>query len=203
MGCDIHIYTEKKRNDGSWWCCDHFKLNPYYGEPGERQYYIEPIYSGRNYSLFATLAGVRNYDNVKPIDEPRGLPHDISDAVKAEADWWGHDAHSHSWLLAGELFLHKAQKPFYKVSGMISPTDALYLDEFGRTPSEWCEYTSDESYVRREWIVPYSVLDDLIDAIKARMREEFYIYDWEADAKKEEQYSKYAKDFRIVFWFDS
>lgn len=204
MGCDIHVYTERKQEDGSWFCCDHFKLNKYYGKyENEPEYFIEPIYNDRNYSLFATLADVRNYNHIKPIDEPRGLPVDISDGVKKEADHWKDDAHSYSWFLASELFAYKTKHPFYKVSGMVSPTDAFYLDELGRIPSEWCEYTSNESYVRREWLVPDSVLDKLINAIKHRMDEEFYICDWYSEAEKEAKYMKHAKDFRIVFWFDN
>lgn len=36
------------------------------------------FYSGRNYTVFGVLAGVREF-NVKPIDWPRGLPPDLSE----------------------------------------------------------------------------------------------------------------------------
>lgn len=204
MGCDIHVYTEKQLEDGSWWCTDRWKMNEYYGKyEYEPKYSVDHIYSDRYYELFATLADVRNYNDTKPIDEPRGLPGNVTEAVLKEYDRYKEDWHSASWLLASELFKHKAKRPFYKTCGMISPTDAFYLDELGRLPEQWCEYTSDESYVYREWLVPYSVLDGLIDAVKKRMKEEFRIYDWETKAKQEEQLAKYADKFRIVFWFDS
>lgn len=207
MGCDIHVYTERKLEDGTWWCCDHFKLNPYYKRnstyPDEREWVVEPIFDDRHYELFATLAGVRNYNDITPIDEARGLPDDVSQKVKEESDWWGYDGHSRSWLYASEIFAHKAKRPFYKESGMVSPTDAFYLDELGTLPKEWCEWTSDESWVRREWLVPYSVLDDLVTAIKRRMAEEFHIYDFYTEEEKEKKYNEHAKDFRIVFWFDN
>ncbi len=207
MGCDIHVYTECKLPDGKWWCCDHFKLNPYYEKDDtytrEREWIVEPIFSDRNYTLFATLADVRNSGDVTPIDDPRGLPVDVSKKVKEESEWWGADGHSHSWFLASELFAYKAKRPFYKVTGMISSTDAFYLDEFGTIPKEWCRWTSDKSYVQRSWLVPYSVLDGLVDAIKGRMAEEFWIWDFLSEEEKEKKYNDNAKNFRIVFWFDN
>lgn len=42
MGCDIHLYTERKyEREGKeplWVCCDHFKLNPYYVLSPEEYY---------------------------------------------------------------------------------------------------------------------------------------------------------------------
>ena len=205
MGCDIHVYTEKRLIDGTWWCTDRFYLNPDYdgNDESEPEYLVDNIYNRRDYNLFGTLAGVRNYDGVTPIDEPRGLPHDVSNAVKKEYELYKCDWHTPSWFTARELFQYKAKRPFYKESGMVSPTDAFYLDELGRLPREWCIDTTDESWVRREWLVPYSTLDDLIEAIKKRMAEEFYIYDFFSEAEREEKFAKYSKDFRIVFWFDS
>lgn len=211
MGCDIHVYTEMKLDDGTWWCCDHFTPNQYYipsedgddSEEVEGPWRVVPIYSDRYYELFATLAGVRNYNDTKPIDEARGLPADVSKHVREEADRWGDDGHSFSWLLASELFAYKAKKPFYKVSGYVSPTDAFYLDELGKIPEEWCRYTSDESWVRREWLVPYSVLDNLIKAIKERMTEVYWIWDFLDDGEREKRILDKANQFRIVFWFDN
>jgi hypothetical protein len=67
---------------------------------------------GRNYGLFAILAGVRNgrgFAGVKigepttPISEPRGIPEDASPAYREIAEHWGSDGHSHSWLTLAEL----------------------------------------------------------------------------------------------------
>ena len=30
MGCDIHIYAERKDRNGKWICADFFEVNPYY-----------------------------------------------------------------------------------------------------------------------------------------------------------------------------
>jgi len=77
MGCDIHGYIEVKKDKG--WV-------PF-----------EELPSVRSYDLFAMLANVRNYNDIPPISEPRGVPDDVSQEIweKIEADL---DGHSHSWL---------------------------------------------------------------------------------------------------------
>lgn len=61
-------------------------------------------YSGRNYSLFAALAGVRNH-GITPMAEPRGMPDDVTVEVKSEWARWGPDAHSASYFTLTELAL--------------------------------------------------------------------------------------------------
>lgn len=55
MGCDIHCYIENQQSGSDHWFGFGGRINP-----------------GRNYSAFARLAGVRNYEEVKPVAEPRG-----------------------------------------------------------------------------------------------------------------------------------
>ncbi|MEV2910725.1 hypothetical protein ABNF65_19460, partial [Paenibacillus larvae] len=57
----------------------------------------------RSYRLYAALADVRNYNRVKPISEPRGLPSDVSAVVKEQSDEWGAYAHHRSYLTVKEL----------------------------------------------------------------------------------------------------
>lgn len=67
------------------------------------------IEADRNYALFAALAGVRNYGNITPISEPRGLPEDFEtingDEVKLAYSggkvWMGD--HSYTWLTLEEM----------------------------------------------------------------------------------------------------
>lgn len=208
MGCDIHICTERKLDDGSWWCTDYFKLNPYYSrdEYETKKYILVPIYGDRNYQLFSKLAGVRSsYSYDEPIDDPRGLPPDVSDAVKEEADWWGIDGHSHSWFYASELFKYQKEHRSYQVTGMISPKEARELDECGRPPTSWCRWTTDPTWVTRTWSINKSILDDLVKCIEEKMCKEFWIYTYDDPnrVKYQERLDKYANDFRIVFWFDN
>ena len=56
MGCDIHCYIEYKPAGSDDWSDFGGRINP-----------------GRNYDLFAKLAGIRNYDEITPIAKPRGM----------------------------------------------------------------------------------------------------------------------------------
>ena len=134
MGCDIHLYTEKLiEYEGVkfWWCVDHWKLDDWYADKSQPHYTHIPIYYDRNYDLFAALANVRNSGYINPIDQPRGLPDDISEAVKKESDEWNGDGHSHSWLTAKEVFDYQKEYPTTRQSGLITIEQAQQLDENG------------------------------------------------------------------------
>lgn len=109
MGCDIHMYTEKKVDtiDGhyAWFCCDSFMYDEAYlcGYKQKNNLVHVPIYSARNYGLFGILANVRN-NEYEPVVAPRGLPNDVSDVIKEAAIDWGNDGHTHTWLTANEVF---------------------------------------------------------------------------------------------------
>ncbi len=82
MGCDIHLHVEAKIK-GKW------------------EHYSHPFIS-RNYWLFSRMAGVRDNGEICAIAKPRGLPGDISASTQFDAGQWGSDAHTCSWLSAGE-----------------------------------------------------------------------------------------------------
>jgi hypothetical protein len=83
MGCDIHWHSEVKIA-GTW-----------------HHYSAECI--GRDYWLFGLLADVRNYEDEKPISQPRGLPDDVSAITRIDRESWGVDGHSDSWLSGTEI----------------------------------------------------------------------------------------------------
>lgn len=96
MGCDIHLHTEVKIN-GKW---------HHYGCPNIM----------RSYRLFAMLAGVRNYDDIEPIAQPRGLPVDATELTKLDCEHWDADGHSHSWIGSSEIlrvceYMNEIAKP--------------------------------------------------------------------------------------------
>lgn len=117
MGCDIHIYVEKKiyknfdrtSREFYWISADKWTKNPmalFYPEEGVSEWHVKSedcIYTSRNYLLFTVLAGVRNTVGVVPISEPRGLPENVSNEIRLISDEEGQDAHSHSWLLGSEV----------------------------------------------------------------------------------------------------
>lgn len=204
MGCDIHLYTERYYADkGKWFCRDSFQINPYWDNGDdliERLDHV-PIYDMRNYELFAELADVRNYRNKPSISEPRGIPDDVSDIVRARYDYEKEYCHSFSWLTAKELFKWASEHPTTQYSGMVSKEEAMLLDRFGAIPSSWCRYTNEDGAVFREWEVPGSAIQPLVDAVKDKIVDEFWIFS--EGYKREEGILAHAEEFRIVFWFDS
>lgn len=124
MGCDIHLYAEKKI-DGKWMPFDE-PVEDGENDKGKKQYAWRQRANGRNYNLFGILANVRNGsgfagtdtgDGFVPISEPRGLPGDLSDAYKLmnRSDWenapkespygWFGD-HSHSYLDISDMLAY-------------------------------------------------------------------------------------------------
>lgn len=110
MGADIHFYVEKKQADGSWELQGRFEREV--EDEGTDDEYVwmgqvdRPMYSGRNYNLFAILADVRNgrgFAGIKtgegfnPISDPRGVPDDASQGYIELVDQYGCDGHSHSY----------------------------------------------------------------------------------------------------------
>ena len=156
---------------------------------------VESIYSGRNYELFGILAGVRDRNN-DSIDDPRGLPEDVSEVTKKESDRWDEDGHSHSWVTLKELKEYQGLHPVVKRSGYISPEAARLLDEGEETPDTWCQATSLTTWVKREWEEGYDTLKPIIDAMDKRVREEFWVWGDEPKPELDEK-------IRIVFWFDN
>lgn len=107
MGADIHMYVERRMPSGDWICVRdlnetlHSKgLNVLVRSSSPIKDGFSAFWNlvGRNYSLFAALAGVRGEG-----PQPRGLPQDVSEYVELERDGWGFDAHSVSWYSASDF----------------------------------------------------------------------------------------------------
>jgi hypothetical protein len=109
MGCDIHLYVEKRANQShDWESADKWTKD----RDDSVMRVDQEFYDGRNYRLFSILANVRNGhgfagvktgDGFVPISEPRGLPSDVSPNVAALSESWGEDGHSHSYLTVAEI----------------------------------------------------------------------------------------------------
>lgn len=109
MGCDIHMFTEYKKTylpkeEQKWQNCDHFMVEDEEDTTHPDGLEVVEVYGGRDYELFARLAGVRKYNgDVPTLSEPRGLPKDISPTTKKWSEYWGGDGHSHSYAIYREL----------------------------------------------------------------------------------------------------
>lgn len=108
MGCDIHIYAEKKDDSGNWQSIPRFEL-----------------FQDRNYVAFSFFAGVRNSSEIKPISKPRGIPEDASKTALKSFKKWGDDAHTPSWLSLEELMAFNYDK---KVFDTTDPRHGTYRD---------------------------------------------------------------------------
>lgn len=92
MGCDIHLYFEKRNKDGKW-----------------KQIKIPEslIPDDRNYKLFSYLGGVRNSGDVIPWFPNRGIPDDSS---LPEDEKFCLDIHSRTHAYLGEILVAPWEK---------------------------------------------------------------------------------------------
>jgi hypothetical protein len=155
MGCDIHVYLEKYTSvngEYKWVNVDHWQLNPDFGShENEREYDLIPFYWGRNYDLFSILAEVRgSYD---PIDDPRGLPEDVTDATRKEFERWGQDAHTPSHYTLKELkdYLYNNSEDdelTETLKRFVEPMENRFREEFWITNDDEKRYTVKENAFR-------------------------------------------------------
>ena len=118
MGCDIHLFHEMRCNTtGRWLPCDTWDDDD--GRIGVA--YGRNIYDGRNYTLFAALANVRNNrpgdetrwgpmgtacdggDPIPVIHPPKGIPPDACEEIQTHVKEYAQDGHSHSYYTLQEL----------------------------------------------------------------------------------------------------
>lgn len=195
MGCDIHLFTERKRNinnEEKWVNVDNWKLNPYYDKNNEeeKEYELISAYRNRNYTLFSLLANVRNYDDNKIISEPKGFPTDASEIVKKQNEYWEGGGHSHSFFTMKELYDFYEENKTVRFTGLVDQKGVQEIEN-GQMPSWWCKASTQEDLVYKEWEFDNLILKDFIEKLESHFKSEYY--DKERDCEK----------FRVVFWFDN
>lgn len=173
MGCDIHLYKEKKIN-GSWVTADFWVKDKFSENENDKEVPWENRYTGRNYNLFGLLSrGVRREF---PFSfEPRGIPFNVCDEVSNQTEKWGEDGHSHSYLYLHEL---KDMRDFLKttmlsVSGMKESRELSALRKsIASGKPDWdllypfCQHTNMPGYEEFEIDVPaYYMVGNCIDEI--------------------------------------
>lgn len=125
IGCDIHVHIEVKM-EGEW---------RHYSNP-----HVE-----RNYRLFSLMADVRNYKDLEPISQPKGLPSDVTYLTRVDHEHWGVDVHDESYLTIGELIELKYR---WKKLNHKNPMNefleiVFHTYVFSRGITGWYEYPSD------------------------------------------------------------
>jgi hypothetical protein len=155
MGCDIHVYLEKYTSvneEYKWINVDHWQLNPSFGVyENESEYELVAFYWGRNYDLFSILAEVRG--TLEPIDEPRGLPEDVSPRTKEEFEKWGRDAHTPSYFTLKELKDYLFEKSddediVNSLTRFVNSMDKRFKEEFWIAEDDEKRYTVKEQAFR-------------------------------------------------------
>ena len=99
MGCDIHMFPEYRVDGGAWQ--SHPDIMVEIEEEGTPDEYVYISYDegiGRNYALFADMAGVRGNG-----PDPKGIPEGVSPIVARVIKSWSGDGHSFSYMSLGEL----------------------------------------------------------------------------------------------------
>lgn len=228
MGCDIHLFVEKRffryndknKKDGVWVNADKWSINEYhylYPDDKESRLHVDRddcFYTGRNYNLFAILANVRNDYGFIPISMPKGLPDDISPEIKAEANFYGADGHSHSWLTLKELLEYDWQQVTLR-RGWVDEETYKQFKETGK-PYPCCGGVGGLNVVR----IGNEELDKIISGEAQREEGKSYytMIEWEqtytdccktftnktiAKLKKLARDRNDYENIRIVFWFDN
>lgn len=189
MGCDIHCYKEKFVG-GQWVTADEWVDE--YGDGEDVPY--KSRFTDRNYNLFSVLSkGVRGEQDYS--FEPRGIPFNTSEPVKAASDKWDGDGHSHSYLHVSELREMQAYLAARTVtiSGMKDREELTALRASAASDSPnwkllypYCGGTNSPNYDNFSIDVPAGYI--LGDGLH-RLIESFGGIDGE--------------NHRIVFWFDN
>src|SRR5665213_427516 len=134
MGCDIHMYIEKRDDSGHAWRIDegHTYDEDELDAAGNVEYEgdLDDLEAsvGRSYQMFHIMAGVRSGE--VQLFEARGVPDDASPEYLKTVDRWSGDGHTHSYLSLEEFrkcleaygadMSCKDDKPFSKHSDYIS-----------------------------------------------------------------------------------
>jgi hypothetical protein len=211
MGCDIHVYTEKRNDKDHWVNVDLWRLNEYYN-PYDPEYaysgsqlIINSCYTGRDYTLFSALADVRSGSDDTPVfSQPRGLPDDVSDIVRFESDRYGVDGHSHSYATLAELEDWVNQQGTQHITAWVSAADAELLRTQGQIPSaafrsrpSAMAFSENSQWVQASWEESFNALDNFLHQVSAAARDVFWV--WGDRQLSDEQ----KQAFRVVFWFDN
>lgn len=189
MGCDIHMYKEKKVN-GQWVTADKGWADEY--DEGVNDVPYENRFTGRDYALFGLLADVRGETGFNQRE--RGLPFNMCKELMLLSKSYGEDGHSHSFMYLEEmkdLWLMLQDKKV-TVEGMKDRDELIKLNESLTSDKPdydliypYCASANISSYERFEVEVPASYK-------LSSFKELINMFD-DVD----------GENHRIVFWFDN
>lgn len=169
MGTDVHFFLERRINGGPWAPDPKHALDTLQSHIAENRELS--CLGARSYEFFGLIAGVRSV--AKSLYEPRGLPPDVSEEIKAMYDV--REYHTPSWLWPFEVE-RALSKHFKRRHLALTKQGNLqdYQDPFGG-----------------EWRLDYSAII-YIDRIIDMERAENLLLN-----------TNNKTEFRFVFWFDT
>lgn len=177
MGCDIHVFVEKRLDKSfSWQLDEHHVIEDKYIYDGNEIICLREVSAtGRDYSLFSILATVRAYGELGSLNcrSARGLPSDMSELLVK--NMMGPDWHSFSHMLLDE-FTECILEAGYNLEDSTS-TDAFYNWRSHPYNNRPPDYTTLIRYCR-EWLDMATAEAELLD-------------------------TGYRPEVRIVFCFDN
>lgn len=170
------MFIEYRIDKGEWQADPHHTAY-------EDEYIRSVTATGRNYALFAALAGVRGKGPA-----PRDLPDDVSVVVKKASDMWGCDGHSHSWISLKEFAkLIGGNKGWHRFGIKTHPKskDAFF---------EWDDYSYDgkDKPMRPNcWSTIVNYCNDIEENIDHILIDRHILG------------QNHKVDVRLVYWFDN
>jgi hypothetical protein len=207
MGCDIHLYSEYRKNGKAWKPADAWVFDDRWRE-GKKEWriptHLQP-FSDRDYDFFGWLADVRNGTWGAPmpvVTAPRGIPADVSKRLERVAKKWNGDGHSHSWLTLAELesAWEKTKDVRVDFNAAVNPSNpeivawlALPEETRGR-PTEFCASGGGPrgEYPRARW---HRLVKEEIGESYRKLHD----YLWNVRF----EFGVTDADVRVVFWFDN
>lgn len=120
MGCDIHWYSETKR-DGKW-VCDQAESFEILKDEGDYPNMDEFPNSERDYWFFGLIQSGVRAEWSWSFPERLAIPDDLSKEIQIVMDHWDGDGHSHGYRTREELKAKLAELKQHKVMHLITPT---------------------------------------------------------------------------------
>jgi hypothetical protein len=221
MGCDIHMYIERKTKKG-WQRVSEAKgvQHPYYVEPTEPQgpddnakakvdfFEKKTWWPGRNYALFGLLAGVRS-KVFFPFIPPRDIPSDVSPGVKKIYERDGRSVHTPSYLTLSELI--SFQDTVEDVPCWLDVSQFKKYKKTGEVPEDfWDVLPKGPKSISNDEMTRIMNLSAFLDereyftcVVKKTPVKEISKTFWVDIVDAMKKLSKDPNNVRCVFWFDN
>lgn len=210
MGCDIHVFIEKKEGDIWKKVPDEFgPKHEFYKSPNinNDNWNINCWDVTRNYSLFGMLAGVRSFD-VRPIADPRGLPKDTSEEirVKFSKEIKNYGCHTPSFFTLQELLKYKNKT--YTLKTLLDPLNyKKFLEGEGEidiSSGYQCKVISRKEMKRLINLSSFIDSDKYVTKVSLKLKYGLICkHFWEEIIPCMQKLSDDPSKVRMVFWFDS